>query len=48
LRWTPGDRSNIDDERGRTDGRALPIGMGGFVILLLLSWATGTHFLSGI
>jgi predicted metalloprotease len=46
MRWTPGDRSNIEDARGRTGGRALPIGIGGFVILLLLSWATGTDFLS--
>ena len=27
-------------------GRAVPLGIGGFVILLLLSWATGTDFLS--
>ena len=46
MRWTPGDRSNIEDARGRTGGRALPIGIGGFIILLLLSWATGTDFLS--
>ena len=46
MRWTPGDRSNIDDERGRTGGRAVPLGIGGFVVLLLLSWATGTDFLS--
>jgi uncharacterized protein len=46
MRWTPGDRSNIDDARGRTGGRAVPLGIGGFVVLLLLSWATGTDFLS--
>src|SRR3954466_8190392 len=46
MRWTPGDRSNIEDMRGRTGGRAVPIGLGGFVVLLLLSWATGTDFLS--
>src|SRR6185295_2869719 len=45
MRWTPGDRGNIQDMRGRS-GRALPIGIGGFVVLLLLSWATGTDFLS--
>ena len=45
MRWTPGDRSNIEDMRGGS-GRALPLGIGGFVILLLLSWATGTDFLS--
>ena len=45
MRWTLGDRSNIEDMRGRS-GRAVPLGIGGFVILLLLSWATGTDFLS--
>lgn len=45
MRWTPGDRSNIEDLRGRS-GRAVPLGIGGFVVLLLLSWATGTDFLS--
>jgi predicted metalloprotease len=45
MRWTPGDRSNIQDRRSAT-GRAVPIGIGGFVLLLLLSWATGTDFLS--
>jgi predicted metalloprotease len=46
MRWTPGDRGNIEDMRGRTGGRAMPLGIGGFVVLLLLSWATGTDFLS--
>jgi len=49
MRWTPGDRGSIDDERGRT-GMGLrggvPLGLGGVVILFLLSWATGTDFLS--
>src|SRR5262245_8535635 len=47
MRWSAGDRSNIDDYRGRPALRAgVPIGVGGFVVLLLLSWATGTDFLS--
>jgi predicted metalloprotease len=46
MRWTPGDRGNIQDMRGRTGGRAMPLGIGGFIVLLLLSWATGTDFLS--
>ena len=45
MRWTPGNRGSIDDVRGR-GGRAVPLGIGGFVVLLLLSWATGTDFLS--
>ena len=27
-------------------GRGLPIGLGGLIVLALLSWATGTDFLS--
>jgi uncharacterized protein len=46
MRWTPGDRSNVEDMRGRRGGAVLPLGIGGFVVLLLLSWATGTDFLS--
>jgi hypothetical protein len=48
MRWTAGDRSNIEDARGGGGfgGRAVPIGLGGFVLLALLSWATGTNFLS--
>lgn len=46
MEWTPGDRSNIEDERGRSGGRALPIGIGGVILLALLSWATGTNWFS--
>jgi len=50
MRWTSGDRSNIEDARGRggfgIGGGAVPLGLGGFVLLALLSWATGTNFLS--
>ena len=46
MRWTPGNRSNIEDMRGRSGGRAVPIGIGGVVLLALLSWASGTDFLS--
>ncbi len=45
MRWTPGDRSNIEDRRAGS-GRAVQLGLGGLVLLLLLSWATGTDFLS--
>ena len=44
MRWTPGDRSNIEDRRAGS-GRAVQLGLGGLVLLLLLSWATGTDFL---
>ncbi|MEO8521205.1 MAG: neutral zinc metallopeptidase, partial [Acidobacteriota bacterium] len=47
MKWTPGDRGNIEDLRGRSGGmRAVPMGIGGVVVLLVLSWATGVDFLS--
>src|SRR5262245_38989724 len=49
MRWTPGDRSNIDDLRGSTGGgglRMVPMGIGGLLVLLVLSWFTGVDFLS--
>src|SRR5919201_1866892 len=44
MQWEPGDRSNIEDDRGRSGGRMVPIGLGGFVVLLLLSLFTGRNF----
>jgi len=47
MKWTPGDRGNIEDMRGRSGlrfGGAAPIGIGGLVLLALLSWATGTNW----
>ena len=48
MKWTPGDRGNIEDLRGRSGGgmRAIPMGIGGVLVLLLLSWFTGVDFLS--
>jgi predicted metalloprotease len=46
MRWASGNRGNIEDLRGRSGGRMVPLGIGGFVVLALLSWATGTDFLS--
>ena len=47
MRWQSGDRSNIEDQRASSGRRgAVPIGIGGLVLLLALSWATGTDFLS--
>jgi len=50
MRWTQGDRSNIEDARGRSGlrmgGGAVPLGIGGFILLALISWATGTNFSS--
>lgn len=50
MRWTPGSRGNIEDVRGRTGGGGMrmgaPIGIGGLLVMLLLSWVTGVDFLS--
>ena len=49
MRWSRGDRSDVEDLRGRSGmgmRAGLPLGLGGLVILLLLSWLTGTDFLS--
>jgi len=45
MRWTPGNRGNIEDVRGGSGMRgAAGLGIGGVVVLFLLSWATGTNF----
>jgi predicted metalloprotease len=47
MRWTPGDRSNVEDNRASSGfgvGRGVPIGIGGLLVILLLSWATGINF----
>ena len=47
MRWTPGDRGNIEDRRGRSARMgAMPLGIGGILVLLVLSWFTGVDFLS--
>jgi predicted metalloprotease len=48
MRWTRGDRSNVEDYRGSTGGamRMGGLGLGGLLLVLLLSWATGVDFLS--
>jgi hypothetical protein len=47
MRWTPGDRGNIEDMRGRSGGIGMvPLGIGGFIIVALLSMFTGIDFFS--
>src|SRR4051794_36895329 len=48
MRWSgSGDRSNIEDRRGASGMRiGGGLGIGGMLLLLVLSWATGTDFLS--
>jgi uncharacterized protein len=47
MRWTAGDRSNVEDARGGSGfrmGGAMPIGIGGVVILGILTLLTGRNF----
>jgi predicted metalloprotease len=48
MRWTPGGRSrNLDDLRGQGGmRRAAPFGIGGILVLIVLSLITGQDFLS--
>ena len=54
MDWSRGDRSNIEDRRGDSPGgggfsfggRGLPIGIGGLLVLLFISWLTGTDITS--
>src|SRR3954449_4430239 len=49
MKWTSGDPSNIEDARGSSGGmgiRAGGLGVGGLLLALVLSWATGIDFLS--
>lgn len=48
MKWTPGNRGNIEDYRGRSGMgmRAVPLGIGGLLVVVLLSWFTGVDFLS--
>jgi hypothetical protein len=47
MRWTPGGRSeDIEDRRGMSMGRMLPIGGGALLVLVVLSLLTGQNFLA--
>ena len=46
MRGSTGDRGNIEDMRGRSGGRGgmIPLGIGGFIVVALLSMFTGVNF----
>lgn len=46
MRWSAGDRSNIEDMRGRSGGGGgmIPLGIGGVIVVALLSMFTGVNF----
>jgi predicted metalloprotease len=47
MEWTPGDRGDISDQRGRSGGFGVArLGIGGFLVLLVLSWLSGTNLFS--
>jgi predicted metalloprotease len=48
MRWSAGDRTDIEDRRasGGMIRRGAPLGIGGLLILLVLSYLTGQDFLS--
>ena len=46
MEWQRGDRSNIEDMRGRSGFGAIHLGIGGVIVVGLLSWATGTNWFS--
>jgi predicted metalloprotease len=50
MRWTRGDRGNIQDLRGGGGGGGLgiPLGVGGVLVLLVGSWLTGDNLLEGV
>jgi predicted metalloprotease len=52
MKWTAGNRDNVDDVRSQAGGRGVRmggvggLGIGGLLVVLLLSWFTGIDFLS--
>jgi predicted metalloprotease len=48
MRWSTGDRGNIEDMRGRSGGGGgmIPLGIGGVIVVALLSMFTGVDFFS--
>jgi uncharacterized protein len=49
MKWTAGNRDNVEDVRSQSGGGGMRmggLGLGGLLLVLILSWATGVDFLS--
>jgi uncharacterized protein len=49
MKWTAGNRDNVEDVRGQSGGSGMRmggLGLGGLLVVLILSWVTGVDFLS--
>ena len=44
MRWTPRGRSrNLEDRRGQSAGVGVPLGIGGILVILALSYVAGRN-----
>ena len=47
MQWSSGNRDDISDNRGRSGGFGVAhLGIGGFLVVLVLSWLSGTNLFS--
>jgi predicted metalloprotease len=46
MQWSSGNRGDINDARGRSGIGGVHLGIGGFLVLLVLSWVTHTNLFS--
>ena len=46
MQWSSGNRDDIQDNRGRSGFGVAQLGIGGFLVLLVLSWLSGTNLFS--
>jgi len=49
MKWTAGNRDNVEDVRAQSGGAGMRmggLGLGGLLVVLILSWVTGVDFLS--